>query len=46
MARQAASAARGLAGLDAETKNLILKQMAQGILQHDEAILTANACTS
>ncbi len=43
MAQQAASAARALARLSAETKNLILQQMAQGILQHDEAILTANA---
>ncbi len=43
MAQQAASAARAVARLSAETKNLILHQMAQGILQHDESILTANA---
>ncbi len=43
LAEQAAAAARTLADLSTNAKNRILRQMASGILGHDEKIVTANA---
>ncbi len=43
LTERAAAAARTLAGLSTDAKNRILQQMASGIVDHDEAIVTANA---